>query len=113
MKCHVSGVNGSVSKFGITEDDRRKMRKLRAAGVRTGDIAKQFNVSRKAVDYAIYLHKKRRYRTRVNLKREDVLEIPREVLAEREFRLSLSPRDLSAAIFGDPPPGYSALERRA
>lgn len=36
-----------------------------------------------------------------------------ELLAERDHRLSLEPRDLTAALLGDPPPGYSALERRA
>lgn len=33
--------------------------------------------------------------------------------AERDYRLSLTPHDLTAAIFGDPLPGYSALDRRA
>ncbi len=32
-------------------------------------------------------------------------------LAEREQRLALAPRDLTAEIFGDPLPGYSALEK--
>jgi len=36
-----------------------------------------------------------------------------DVLAERNYRLGLIPRDLTAAMFGDPPPGYSALDRRA
>jgi hypothetical protein len=35
-----------------------------------------------------------------------------EVLADRDARKNLAPRDLSAAFFGDPLPGYSALERR-
>lgn len=37
---------------------------------------------------------------------------PTELLMEREYRLSLPCRDLTAALFGDPPPGYSALDRR-
>lgn len=36
-----------------------------------------------------------------------------EALAERAQRLSQAPRDLTAALCGDPLPGYSALERRA
>src|SRR5688572_19780182 len=40
-----------------------------------------------------------------------VVNIPDSVLAEREARLALSPRDLTAAIAGDPLPGMSALER--
>lgn len=35
-----------------------------------------------------------------------------DVLQEREIRLGTEPRDLTAAFFGDPRPGYSALERR-
>lgn len=33
-------------------------------------------------------------------------------MAERDYRLALPPRDLTAAIFGDPKPGFSALDRR-
>ncbi len=33
-------------------------------------------------------------------------------LCERGVRLSVPPRDLTAALCGDPRPGYSALERR-
>lgn len=36
-----------------------------------------------------------------------------ELIAERDRRLSQMPRDLTAALCGDPLPGYSALERRA
>lgn len=36
-----------------------------------------------------------------------------DMLQERNARLALQPRDLTAAFFGDPPVGYSALERRA
>jgi hypothetical protein len=41
-----------------------------------------------------------------------VENIPQEVLADRDYRADLPPRSLSAAFFGDPLPGYSALERR-
>jgi len=34
------------------------------------------------------------------------------VLAERDYRLSLAPRDLTAALMGDPAIGRSALDRR-
>jgi hypothetical protein len=34
-------------------------------------------------------------------------------LAERARRAALKPRDLTAALCGDPLPGYSALERRS
>jgi hypothetical protein len=38
--------------------------------------------------------------------------VPDEVMAERESRLS-APRSLTALICGDPPVGFSALERRS
>lgn len=34
-------------------------------------------------------------------------------LSDREKRLDIPPRDLTAWFFGDPLPGYSALDRRA
>jgi len=37
--------------------------------------------------------------------------IPPQVLAERDHRLSLVPRSLSAVMFNDPLPGYSALDK--
>jgi hypothetical protein len=40
------------------------------------------------------------------------LPIPRDVLAERDYRQSLKPRSLTAAMFGDPLPGFSALDKR-
>ncbi len=36
-----------------------------------------------------------------------------ESIADRERRHAAGPRDLTGAFFGDPPRGYSALERRA
>lgn len=41
------------------------------------------------------------------------IDIPPEVLADRDRRLSLAPRSLVARVCGDPLPGYSALERRS
>lgn len=38
--------------------------------------------------------------------------IPESVLADRDRRMAMYPRDLTAALMGDPPVGYSALERR-
>lgn len=36
-----------------------------------------------------------------------------DIMAEREARYAAPHRDLAGAFFGDPPVGYSALERRA
>jgi hypothetical protein len=33
-------------------------------------------------------------------------------VADRDLRKRIAPRDLSAALFGDPLPGYSALDKR-
>lgn len=38
--------------------------------------------------------------------------VPDSALREWRVRLSINPRNLTAAICGDPLPGYSALERR-
>ena len=35
-----------------------------------------------------------------------------QVILERNMRASLAPRDMTAAFFGDPLPGYSALDKR-
>lgn len=40
------------------------------------------------------------------------IAVSHDALAERDQRLALMPRDLTALICGDPLPGYSALERR-
>lgn len=37
---------------------------------------------------------------------------PDDLLRDRDYRLGLAPRDLTAAIMGDPLPGMSALDRR-
>ena len=38
--------------------------------------------------------------------------VPESAQADRERRYALHPRDLTAALVGDPLPGYSALDRR-
>ena len=40
-----------------------------------------------------------------------LLDIPREVLIDREIRKAMAPRDLTAMLCGDPPSGYSALDQ--
>lgn len=49
---------------------------------------------------------------RLQFERASVRPSP-ELIAERDRRLAIQPRDLTASFFGDPLPGYSALERRA
>ncbi len=38
--------------------------------------------------------------------------VPESVLVEQARRLTASARDLAGAVFGDPPRGFSALDRR-
>jgi hypothetical protein len=93
-----------------TEDEVKLLFKMRdEQRMKWRDIAIAFgrslaNVARKydQVTHPV-LH---RYTVALNI-------VPPERESERRFRQSLSPRDLTAATFGDPLPGYSALERRA
>lgn len=39
-------------------------------------------------------------------------EIPNEVTSNRDARIKAGPQDLSGAFFGDPPKGFSALDRK-
>lgn len=43
---------------------------------------------------------------------EQPVSVPADVLAERAQRALLEPRNLTAAILGDPLPGRSALDKR-
>jgi len=38
--------------------------------------------------------------------------VPSEVLLEQAKRLTATARDLAGSVFGDPPRGFSALDRR-
>lgn len=38
--------------------------------------------------------------------------VSQQALADREIRMKSAPRDLTAAFFNDPLPGYSALDQR-
>jgi hypothetical protein len=40
------------------------------------------------------------------------LRVPEQILAERDHRLALEHDSLTAALCGDPKPGYSALHRK-
>ena len=40
------------------------------------------------------------------------LRVPEQILAERDYRLALDHDSVTAALCGDPKPGYSALHRK-
>lgn len=89
-------------------DIRQKCVELRETGLTNRQVGEVLGIAHKTVSALI--HDNRRYRPV-----EEIAPVaaPSTVLAEREYRLALAPRDLTAALFGDPLPGYSALERRA
>lgn len=55
----------------------------------------------------------RRHRAdRMHIQQRERQIIPQQVLADRDYRARL-PRSVTQTLFGDPPPGYSALDRKA
>lgn len=50
-------------------------------------------------------------RTRIMQTHEFIAPPPAEVIAEREAACQ-APQSITAIVFGDPPPGRSALDRR-
>ena len=52
------------------------------------------------------------YKSNPSLLVQERVEIPKEVLLDRERRLAASPKDLTAMLCGDPLPGQSALDCR-
>lgn len=51
------------------------------------------------------------YRSQGNVKPAAKIEVPDDVIIERNARFS-APRTISAFVLGDPPPGFSALDRK-
>ena len=90
----------------LTPDQIHTARLMRREGKSIEYIARHMNRGRTLIGEVC------RGYARVVQQQAPVLNIPDSVLAEREARLALSPRDLTAAIAGDPLPGMSALERR-
>lgn len=94
-------------------DERTQMHALREQGFKLTDIAKHFGVSYDSCRSKLRHDRERSAGYRNATETQRVFEIPDEVWADRDRRLGLTPRDLSATLCGDPLPGYSALERRA
>lgn len=115
-----------------TEDELVEFREMLANGVSQKDLAERFDRSVDSIKSRIAWEKitpERRLQRNeaIKCRRAKEIKSPRvviervtvetrpaqDVLAERDYRAGLTPRDLSAALMGDPLPGYSALERRA
>ena len=90
----------------LTSDEIHTARLMRRESRTIEQIARHLNRSRALVSKACKGY------ARVVQQQAQVVNVPACVLAEREARLALSPRNLTAAIAGDPLPGMSALERR-
>jgi hypothetical protein len=97
----------------ITAAVRAKIMEMREAGAKLEEIADAVGFSISAISEAARPVALRRIRARkrVQFDAVDRVSIPDAVLIEREKRYSLAPRDLTAAFFGDPLPGYSHYDR--
>jgi hypothetical protein len=90
----------------LSSDEIHTARLMRREGKTIESIAQHLGRSRGLIGEACHGY------ARVVHHEVQVVSIPASVLAAREARLALSPRDLTAAIAGDPLPGMSALDRR-
>lgn len=74
------------------------------------EIARHFGRSEAAVKSKF---KYEQHENKIQRAAEPMREpVPDSVLAERTRRLTAAARDLAGALLGDPPRGYSALDRR-
>ncbi|MBZ0149131.1 MAG: helix-turn-helix domain-containing protein [Pseudorhodoplanes sp.] len=90
----------------LTSDEIRTARLMRREGRTIEYIARHLGRSRGLIGEVCQGH------ARAIHHNAQAVHIPAPVLAARDERLALSPRDLTAAIAGDPLPGLSALDRR-
>lgn len=90
-----------------TADDMAEARRLYAIHGTFSAVARIMGRSKNTVNEQ--LNGLRGHRVVREVKDE---RIPPEVLADRDRRYELHHRDYTAAFFGDPLPGYSALEQR-
>ncbi|HEX4043237.1 MAG TPA: hypothetical protein VHY10_16185 [Xanthobacteraceae bacterium] len=87
------------------------LQRMRAERASTGAIAKALGRSKSSVTNRIERLELRPFYAHIAWSGRTLHADPR-ALAERDQRLAVAPRDLTAALCGDPLPGYSALERR-
>jgi hypothetical protein len=113
-----------------TEQELAELRRMKAAGYRSIAISISLGRTKSAVDekwrWVNQTEEQcQRRRARINLSRKSnyIASPPRAVtyasisrpsqqmIAERDRRLAV-PRSITAVFFGDPAPGYSALDQR-
>lgn len=90
----------------LTSDEIHAARAMRREGRTIEQIAQRLDRGRGLVSAAC------RSYARVIQQQARAVIVPDHVKAERDRRLALAPRDLTAAIAGDPLPGMSALEKK-
>lgn len=102
-----------------TQEQIEEAVRLRAEGLTIGQIAERIGREWNTVNYIVKKHgpRDRAYEKSPAPRRgrdSYVLPmcIPPEVLAARDVRLAAACRDNTAALCGDPPVGYSALDGR-
>lgn len=111
-----------------TEEETEALRAMVSAGLTYTDIAtaidrtyaaiksrvRYINISKEVRDTANAKKRARRVIKTAPHKRVDVIRptIPDEVIRDAMAR-AMAPRSITAHFFGDPPQGFSALERRA
>lgn len=108
-----------MPKTPLTEYEREEVTRLRAKGTGWDTIARIVGVTRYQIrcqmdpDFYELRRNKDRERWRENNQNgQQRTPIPLAVLADRDRRLSLSHASITAALFGDPLPTCSALDRR-
>jgi DNA-binding CsgD family transcriptional regulator len=92
--------------YPLTPDEIHTARLMRREGKTIEQIARHLGRSRETISEAC------KGLARIVIHDAHVVAIPDHVLTERDRRLAQPPRDLTAAIAGDPLPGESALDRR-
>lgn len=99
----------------ITDEQWAQALRLRRRNMTLRQIGEAFGCSKERMRSEFHARGKT---TRDNRKNPDLpparrVEPNQQAMAERDYRRTLTPRNLTAEFFGDPLPGYSALERRA
>ena len=104
----------------MTDGECLRAQRLRANGMAWEKIAFELGVStsklKNALDPEFRLRqakKREEYRlTGIPFSRESRPEAPQRVLDERDRRMALEHKSLTASWFKDPLPGYSALDKK-
>lgn len=89
-----------------TEKQKAKLAEMYDAGMSVEDISYEVGKTPAAVRCKI---ERLRYDRRAV---PPIRQISTQVLDQQHHRLNAIPRDLTGLLLGDPPVGYSALERR-